>query len=394
MVGSFAARLAARESRAIARLRVVGTLLCVAALGACGRRSEPAAPQSKAPTPAAPAPASDAFLPTVSNPGAAPGPAPEGMVWVAGGEFSMGAADPTGKPHGGHETMDDARPIHRVFVDGFWMDRTEVTNAQFARFVKETGYVTVAERKPRAEDFPGAPPENLVAGSIVFTPPERDIPLDDYYEWWRYVPGANWKHPSGPKSDLRGKENNPVVHVAFEDAEAYARWAGKRLPTEAEFEFAERGGLSGKTYAWGDDFQEAGHYMANTHQGHFPATDSGADGFRGIAPVASFRPNGYGLYDTAGNVWEWVSDWYRPDYYATLAAASGVARNPKGPESPFDPAEPKEKKRVQRGGSFLCTEEYCSRYIVGTRGKGEVSSSSGHLGFRCVRPAEPTRSSS
>jgi formylglycine-generating enzyme required for sulfatase activity len=307
------------------------------------------------------------------------------MVWVPGGEFSMGAADPRGLPHGGHEPMTDARPIHRVYVDGFWMDATEVTNEQFSRFVKATGYLTIAERKPRAEDYPGAPPESLVPGSAVFTPPSEAVPLDDHYQWWRYVRGASWRHPSGPASHIGGRDEYPVVHVAHEDAVAYAKWAGKRLPTEAEWEFAARGGLSEKTYPWGDDYRPGGRWMANTHQGRFPVEDEGADAFQGIAPVARFPATGYGLHDMAGNVWEWVSDWYRPDYYLQLAAAGAVAKNPQGPDSSFDPAEPRDKKRVHRGGSFLCTEQYCTRYMVGTRGKGEITSGTDHLGFRCVR---------
>jgi formylglycine-generating enzyme required for sulfatase activity len=310
------------------------------------------------------------------------------MVWIPGGEFSMGLEDPRDHPEGGMQSMDDARPIHRVYVDGFWMDRTDVTNREFARFVKATGYITVAERKPRVEDYPDALPENLVAGSVVFTPPDHPVELDNSYQWWRYVPGANWRHPLGPGSSIKGQEEYPVVHIAYEDAQAYAKWAGKRLPTEAEWEFAARGGLAGNLYAWGNDFHPHGRWMANTHQGSFPLTDAGTDGYAGIAPVAQFPPNDYGLYDMAGNVWQWTSDWYRPDYYAQLAAA-GVARNPHGPESSYDPSEPTEHKRVLRGGSFLCTSQYCSRYLVGSRGKGEISSGSNHLGFRCVSDANP-----
>jgi len=328
--------------------------------------------------------AASGFLPTIANKSKPPGPAPPGMVWIPGGEFSMGAADPEMNDMVGMQATDDSRPIHRVYVDGFWMDRTEVTNEQFAAFVKATGYVTVAERTPKAEDFPGAPPENLVSGAVVFSPPDHPVTLDNHYQWWSYVNGANWHHPTGPKSSLKNRDHYPVVDIAYEDAEAYAKWAGKRLPTEAEWEFAARGGLSGKLYPWGDEFKPNGKWMANTHQGHFPDTDFGQDHFVGLAPVAQFPPNGYGLYDVAGNVWEWTSDWYRPDYYAQLAAAGGVARNPKGPSSSFDPSEPTEKKRVHRGGSFLCTDQYCSRYMVGTRGKGEPSTGTNHLGFRCV----------
>jgi formylglycine-generating enzyme len=307
------------------------------------------------------------------------------MVWIPGGEFSMGALDPPATNTAGMHGAADARPIHRVYVDGFWMDRTDVTNDQFATFVKATGYVTVAERKPRAEDFPDAPPENLVAGSVVFSPPDHAVALSDHFQWWSYVKGTNWRHPEGPNSNLKGRERYPVVQIAYEDAVAYTKWVGKRLPTEAEWEFAARGGLSGQSYPWGDEFRPNGKWMANTYQGYFPNTDTGEDGYVGIAPVATFPTNGYGLYDMAGNVWQWTSDWYRPDYYEQLAEAGGAARNPLGPDSSYDPSEPSEKKRVHRGGSFLCTDQYCSRYVVGTRGKGEVSTGTNHLGFRCVK---------
>jgi formylglycine-generating enzyme required for sulfatase activity len=324
------------------------------------------------------------FLPTVPSPTPAPGAAPEGMVWLPGGEFSMGAADAPDMNDVGMKATEDSRPVHRVYVDGFWMDKTDVTNQQFAAFVQATGYVTVAERKPRAEDYPGAPPENLVAGSIVFSPPDHPVPLNDHFQWWSYVHGANWRHPLGPDSDIKGKENYPVVQIAYEDALAYAKWTRKRLPTEAEWEYAARGGLTGKPYVWGEQFRPNGKWMANTHQGTFPVKDTGEDGHIGISAVAQYPPNGYGLFDMAGNVWQWTSDWYRPDYYQQLAAGGGVARNPQGPDSPFDPAEPTEKKKVHRGGSFLCTDQYCSRYMVGTRGKGEISTGTNHLGFRCV----------
>jgi formylglycine-generating enzyme len=327
------------------------------------------------------------FLPTIPNLPPPPALAPVGMVWIPGGEFSMGAQDPPDIGDVGMKATVDSRPIHRVYVDAFWMDQTDVTNAQFEEFVRATGYVTIAERRPRAEDFPGAPPENLVAGSVVFSPPDHAVSLDDHFQWWSYVKGANWRHPLGPESNIKGKENYPVVHVAYEDALAYANWAGKRLPTEAEWEFAARGGLSGKSYPWGDEFRPNGRWMANTHQGHFPNTDAGDDGFVGISPVAQFPPNGYGLYDMAGDVWQWTSDWYRADYYVELAATGSVTRNPQGPDSPYDPSEPKEKKRVHRGGSFLCTDQYCARYVVGTRGKGEVTTGTNHLGFRCVKGA-------
>ncbi len=286
--------------------------------------------------------------------------------------------------------MNDARPIHRVSVDPFWMDRVEVTNRQYAAFVKATGYVTVAERTPTAAEFPGAPPQNLVAGSTVFSPTKQAVPLDNHFRWWSYVKGASWRQPEGPKSTVEGREDYPVIHIAYDDAEAFAKWAGKRLPTETEWEFAARGGLAGKLYAWGDDLQLGGKWMANTWQGKFPLKDTGEDGFAGVAPVAKFPPNGYGLFDMAGNVWEWCSDWYRPDGYAecTADALGRVARNPQGPASSFDPFEPREPKRVHRGGSFLCTEEYCTRYMIGSRGKGEVKTASNHLGFRCVKAAK------
>jgi formylglycine-generating enzyme len=334
-----------------------------------------------------PAPPATDFGPTVVNTQPSPTRLPKGMVWIPGGEFSMGAQDPPDMNPVAMQAAADSRPIHRVYVDGFFMDKTDVTNAQFAEFVKATGYVTIAEKTPTAEEFPGAPPENLVAGGVVFTPPNQPVPLNNHFQWWSYVKGANWRHPSGPTSSIKGKDNYPVVHVAYPDAEAYAKWAHKRLPTEAEWEFAARGGLAGKPYVWGEKFRPDGKWMANTFQGHFPDKNTATDGFAGVAPVAQFAPNGYGLYDMAGNVWQWTTDWYRPDYYSQLAQAGGVARNPKGPDSPFDPAEPNDKKKVHRGGSFLCTDQYCSRYMVGTRGKGEITTGTNHLGFRCISDA-------
>lgn len=345
-----------------------------------------AAMHSKRPAPV-PAVVTAEFLPTVESSSAPPGSVPTGMVWIPGGEFSMGAKAPHDmRDVVGMQATTDSRPVHRVAVDGFWMDATEVTNEQFARFVAATGYVTVAERVPKPEEFPDTPPEDLKPGSVVFAPPDHAVPLNDHFQWWSFVDGADWRHPLGPDSSIESKEQFPVVQVAYEDALAYAQWAGKRLPTEAEWEFAARGGLSGQLYPWGDDFNQGGKWMANSHQGHFPDHDSAADAFHGIAPVGQFAANGYGLHDVAGNVWEWASDWYRPDYYAQLAAG-GVARNPSGPEQSFDPDEPGVAKRVHRGGSFLCTDQYCSRYMVGTRGKGEVSTGTNHLGFRCVQSA-------
>jgi formylglycine-generating enzyme required for sulfatase activity len=350
------------------------TIAGLAAVGAC--RREPGAALLES-----------GFTATIPRAAPAPLPAPAGMVWIPGGEFSMGsdaAADALCEVAG---ITTDARPIHRVAVDGFWMDATEVTNAQFAAFVDATGYVTIAERRPDPRDFPGAPPDALVPGSAVFAPPDHPVDLRNALQWWRYVPGAEWRHPEGPAGDLRGRDRYPVVHVAFADAEAYAAWAGGRLPTEAEWEFAARGGLAGNLFPWGNELTPRGTHLANIHQGTFPLHDDGQDGFAGVAPVAQFPANPYGLYDVAGNVWEWVSDWYRPDYYATLAAPGRVAVNPQGPNDSFDPGEPGARKRVQRGGSFLCTDQYCSRYLVGARGKSEISTGSNHVGFRTVRPA-------
>ncbi len=320
-----------------------------------------------------------AWIAKINNP-KPPAPAPVGMVWIPGGQFWMGAAD---------DHMTDARPWHRVYVDGYWMDKTDVTNNQFSRFVRATGYVTVAERTPRAEDYPGALPGKLIPGSVVFSPPDHAVALNNQFQWWNYVPGANWRHPEGPKSDIKGRMDHPVVHIAYEDAVAYCNWAGKRLPTEAEFEFASRGGLDRKQYAWGNEFMPGGKHMANTFQGHFPDTNTSEDGYPATSPVGSYPANGYGLSDMAGNVWEWTSDWYRPDYYQTLAATGEIAMNPRGPADSFDPNEPGVQKRVHRGGSFLCTDQYCSRYIAGGRGKGELDTGTNHLGFRCVRDPSP-----
>lgn len=312
--------------------------------------------------------------------------APQGMVWIPGGEFRMGSDEPM---------FGDARPIVPVRVDGFWMDESEVTNAQFAEFVAATGYITIAERTPKAEDYPGAPHENLVAGSVVFAPPANPVKLNNHFQWWTYVQGADWRHPEGPDSNIVDRENHPVVHVAYEDAEAYATWAGKRLPTEAEWERAARGGLDQRKYTWGDEFQPGGHFMANSFQGHFPDNNTAEDGFASTAPVKSFTPNDYGLYDMAGNVWEWTSDWYNPSTYSVYEelqkSEDGVVANPKGPPEKFsfDPDEPGVHKRVQKGGSYLCTDQYCSRYMPGGRGKGEPLTGTNHLGFRCVRDADP-----
>ena len=327
----------------------------------------------------------DAFKPTIVNTfTGVSGPAPEGMKLIPGGTFSMGAVNSVGMEEGGHEVMNDARPVHQVYVDAFYMDETEVTNAQFAAFVNATGYITVAEKKPTKEEFPDAPEDKLIAGSIVFTPPANKVPLDDYLQWWRYEAGADWKHPTGAGSSIHGKENYPVVHISWQDAVAYARWANKRLPTEAEWEFAARGGKAGELYPWGNQLNPEQRWMANTFQGSFPNYDEAKDGFLGIAPVKKFQPNAFGLYDVAGNVWEWCADWYNEEYYGQLANSS-IARNPNGAEVSFDHTDPGSKKKVQRGGSYLCTDQYCTRYMSGTRGKAEWRSASNHVGFRCVR---------
>jgi formylglycine-generating enzyme len=307
----------------------------------------------------------------------APGPAPDGMAWVPPGRFAMGSD---------YEPFADARPIHVVELDGFWMDKTPITNEQFGKFISETGYVTIAERKPDPNDIPGASPGDLVPGSVVFSPPSGPVSLDNVGAWWRYVPGACWKHPEGPESHLDGREKHPVVHVAWEDAAAFAKWTGKRLPTEAEWEYAARGGLTQKPYAWGDDFRPGGKIMANSWQGRFPYLNTKEDGWERTSPVGSFPPNGFGLYDMAGNVWQWCADWYRPDAYEPSPSA-----NPQGPSDSFDPEEPHIPKRVQRGGSFLCSDQYCSRYMPGGRGKGAVDTGTSHAGFRCVLSPKPDR---
>lgn len=293
------------------------------------------------------------------------------MIYIKGGSFKMGSTDPM---------FDDARPIHQVNLKSFWIDEHEVTNAEFAKFVQATGYKTIAERPINPADFPGVPVESLVPGSAVFTPPSKPVSLDNLANWWTYVAGANWKHPLGPKSNIDNKPNDPVVQISYTDAAAYAKWAGKRLPTEAEWEFAARGGKEMQRYYWGDELKPGGKWKANVFEGHFPDKNIPQDGFAGIAPVKSFPPNGYGLYDMEGNVWEWCHDFYRPDYYK-----NSQADNPEGPKNSYDPQEPNAVKRVQKGGSFLCSEQYCSRFIAGSRASGEVNSASNNLGFRCVK---------
>ena len=307
---------------------------------------------------------------------------PAGMRWIPGGEFTMGSD--TGPM--------TERPAHRVHVDGFWIDETEVTNAQFAKFVEATNYVTTAERKPVWEemknylppDSPRPPEENLVPGSLVFTPPPGAVDLREFQQWWRYVPGACWKHPEGPGSDWKGRENHPVVHISFEDAQTYCKWANRRLPTEAEWEYAARGGLEGKRFVWGDEEPTEQSKLANIWQGDFPHRNTHVDGFERTAPVKSFEPNGYGLYDMAGNAWEWCSDWYRADEYVERAASGKVIFNPTGPAGSYDPREPWAPKRVNRGGSFLCHVTYCESYRPAARRGTATDTSLSHLGFRCV----------
>lgn len=327
--------------------------------------------------------------PTV--PGARPTPA--AMVWIPPGEFTMGTDDP--------RSMPNERPAHRVRLAGFWMDEHSVTNAEFRRFVEVTGYITTAEQRPDWEELrkqvpPGTPkpPDDLLQpGSLVFVPPSGPVPLNDMSGWWRWTPGASWRHPEGPGSTLAGRDNLPVVHVSWDDAAAYAAWAGKRLPTEAEWERAARGGLENKRFPWGDQFQPTGpdgrpRHMANTFQGQFPCRDSAEDGFAGLAPVGSFPPNGFGLYDMAGNVWNWCSDQYRADAH-TDAKHRSLCENPAGPASTFDPTDPfVPVKRVVKGGSFLCHVSYCESYRPSARRGMPPDTGSGHVGFRCVMTAE------
>jgi formylglycine-generating enzyme required for sulfatase activity len=301
-----------------------------------------------------------------------------GMVWVEGGEFWMGVDD---------SRFPDAWPIHKVRVDGFWIDTTEVTNGQWKKFVDATGYKTIAERTPSRKQFPGVAPEELVPFSGVFHPPpglsevecEECLRSGECDRWWKRVPGANWMHPGGPDTEILG-DDYPVVHIAYDDALAYCEWAKKRLPTEAEWEYAARGGLDRKPYYWGDEKRPGGKWMANTWQGPFPTKDTGEDGFAGVAPVKSFPPNAFGLYDMSGNVWEWCSDWYRPDYYR-----HSEYDNPKGPEYSIDPHGSNDPVRVQRGGSYLCADSYCVRYMAGARHQGAIDTGLSHTGFRCVR---------
>lgn len=291
------------------------------------------------------------------------------MVLITGGTFKMG-----------NEEFTDAKPVHVITVSSFLMDAHEVTNKEFNRFVKATNYITVAERQLDPKDYPGVPPNLLVPGSAVFTPSVKKVQLDNPLQWWQYVAGADWRHPKGIASSIKGHEMDPVVQVCYDDAVAYAQWAGKRLPTEAEWEYAARAGKNYSQYYWGTALKPKGKWVANIYQGSFPDNNTLEDGFKDIAPVESYPANAFGLFDMEGNVWEWCADYYRPDYYN-----HSPAKNPKGPADSFDPEEPSAVKRVQRGGSFICSDDYCNRYKAGSRGKGEISSAGNNIGFRCVK---------
>lgn len=314
------------------------------------------------------------------------GKPPAGMVYIPGGKFILGSEDSHAQPHEG--------PAIDAEVSGFYMDETEITNAQFTAFVKSTGYITVSERPIDWEDLkkqlpPGTPqPADslLQAGSLIFSPAHHIADFRNISQWWAWEVGANWRHPHGPESDILGKENHPVVHIAFEDAQAYAKWAGKRLPTEAEWEYASRGGQGHKPFAWGNELSPDGKFPANFFQGTFPSHNTEQDGYTGLAPVKMYPPNSFGLYDMIGNVWEWTNDWYRPDSYklANLVSAKGCF-NPQGPKTSYDPSEPLVPKRVIKGGSFLCSAAYCSNYRPSARMASAIDSGLEHLGFRCVK---------
>jgi formylglycine-generating enzyme len=316
------------------------------------------------------------------DPAAGPGPAPDlDMVWVPGGTFRMGSED----------WYAEERPVHTVSVDGFWMDDHQVTVAEFRRFAKAAGYVTLAERPLDPADYPEADPALLVPGALVFQGTSGPVRLDDFRQWWAYVPGARWDRPGGPGTDVQGRDRHPVTQVAYEDVAAYAAWKGKELPTEAEWEFAARGGLDQATYPWGDEFAPRGRMMANTWQGEFPWQNLELDGYRGTSPVRSFPPNGYGLYDMAGNVWEWTSDFYMSRHPDEVSHACCAPENPRvtTPTGSYELGSPGASipRRVTKGGSHLCAPNYCHRYRPAARQGEAVDTSTGHIGFRCiVRP--------
>jgi len=300
----------------------------------------------------------------------------DGMVWIPGGTFAMGS----------DQHYPEEAPAHKVKVRGFWMDPHTVTNREFARFVEATNHVTLAERPADPALYPGAKPELLIPSSVVFQKTAGPVDLRNPYNWWTYVPGADWRHPRGPESTLEGLLDHPVVHVAFEDAEAYARWAGKELPTEAEWEFAARGGLEGAEFVWGDEFTPGGKSMANTWQGRFPWENLLEDGHEWTARVGSFPANGYGLHDMAGNVWEWTTDWFQD--HGKIQRSCCTLDNPRGgeAESSVDPRTPNVRipRRVMKGGSYLCAPNYCRRYRPAARMAQPVDTSTCHLGFRCI----------
>jgi formylglycine-generating enzyme len=300
---------------------------------------------------------------------------PRNMVWIPGGTFRMGS----------DKHYPEEAPVHPVSVAGFWIDRTPVTNREFRRFINATGHVTCAEIKPDPKDYPGVLPHMLKAGSLVFTPPKHPVDLSNWGEWWNFKFGANWRRPYGPRSSISGLDDHPVVHVAYRDAEAYARWAGKELPTEAEWEFAARGGLDGVEFAWGDEFAPGGRQMANTWQGAFPHQNLALDGYERTSPVTAFAPNGYGLYDMIGNVWEWTADWWSAKHQADAAKACCVPENRREDQS-YDPSQPEIKipRKVLKGGSHLCAPNYCRRYRPAARHAQPVDTSTSHVGFRCV----------
>ncbi|WP_150452336.1 formylglycine-generating enzyme family protein [Arenibacter lacus] len=315
---------------------------------------------------------------------------PKGMVWIPGGEFTQGAV-----PHD-EIAMHHEKPAHKVRLNGFFMDVTEVTNAEFAKFVEETGYVTLAERAIDWEEMkkqvPAGTPKPhdsiLQPGALTFKKTETSVPnLYDFSQWWHWTIGANWRQPNGPGSSIVGKEQHPVVQVAYEDALAYCEWAGRRLPTEAEWERAARGKKEGNIYPWGDDHTVLSQ-MANTWEGEFPVTNTMADGFEERARVKSYPPNDFGLYDMAGNVWEWTSDWYNTNYYKEVAAKNMVLVNPTGAKTPYNQNMPNAREKVMKGGSFLCNASYCASYRVSSRMASSMDSALEHLGFRTVATVE------